>query len=323
MSAFHPEKLIAITAPTGYAVPEKVPYGKYIPVTPKEIAEETIRCWKAGCAMVHVHTRDLKTGHPSADVALFNETYHRIRDAGCDIIIHSTTGIGALQDPVTKKWYMANDEQRMALLDTDPRPEQISCPFGTLDFYYPDGSTYPYFNTPEFLRRFIPAIVQRKIGLAFEILDAGHLFRAKQLADEGVFDPNMNLWIEYCTNVGGIGTSIRALQYLVEEGRDFFPKAKWRASGRGKDFYPIMMMSMMMGCQLVRLGYEAFPYLPDGTLATSNVPLVERGIRIAQDLGREIATVAEARVMLGLAPSEDVMRSFKAGRPQAAAAVAG
>jgi len=292
------EKLIVIVAPTGYA-PVSNPGGQYFPITPKEIAEETCRCYQAGASIAHIHARDVKTKLNTADIKVYNEIYQRIRDK-CNILIHSTTGIGALLDPVTKKWYMANDEQRMALLNTDIKPDIISAPFGSLDFLYPDGSYYPYFNTPDFLKKFIPAIVKKKIGLAFEILDAGHLYRALSLAEEGVFDKNMPVWCEYCTNVGGMGTSFRTLLYIIEEGKQLFPQAKWRASGRGKDFYPFMMMSIGLGCHLVRLGYEATPYLPNGEIAKNNLQLVESGIRIAKDLGREIATVDEAREMLSL-----------------------
>ena len=52
----------------------------------------------------------------------------------------------------------------------------------------------------------------------------------------------------------------------------------------------------------VRVGFEDNLYLSKGVLAKSNGELVEKVVRIARELGREIATPAEAREILGLAP---------------------
>ena len=49
-------------------------------------------------------------------------------------------------------------------------------------------------------------------------------------------------------------------------------------------------------------GFEDNVYLEKGVLAKSNGELVEKAVRIAKELGREIATPAEAREILGLAP---------------------
>jgi 3-keto-5-aminohexanoate cleavage enzyme len=50
----------------------------------------------------------------------------------------------------------------------------------------------------------------------------------------------------------------------------------------------------------VRVGFEDNLYLSRGVLAKSNGELVEKVVRIAKELGREIATPAEAREILGL-----------------------
>jgi 3-keto-5-aminohexanoate cleavage enzyme len=52
----------------------------------------------------------------------------------------------------------------------------------------------------------------------------------------------------------------------------------------------------------VRVGYEDNPYLFPGELAGSNAPLVDKIVRIAAEQGREIASAAEARAIIGLPP---------------------
>ena len=50
----------------------------------------------------------------------------------------------------------------------------------------------------------------------------------------------------------------------------------------------------------VRVGYEDNPYIAPGELARNNAVLVERMVKIAQNLGREVATPKEARKIIGL-----------------------
>ena len=49
-----------------------------------------------------------------------------------------------------------------------------------------------------------------------------------------------------------------------------------------------------------RVGGEDTPYLPDGTLATENAQLVEVVVRMAREIGREVATPEEARQIVGV-----------------------
>ena len=48
----------------------------------------------------------------------------------------------------------------------------------------------------------------------------------------------------------------------------------------------------------IRVGFEDNVYYSPGILAVSNAQMVERAVRIARELGREIATPQEAREMM-------------------------
>jgi 3-keto-5-aminohexanoate cleavage enzyme len=67
----------------------------------------------------------------------------------------------------------------------------------------------------------------------------------------------------------------------------------------GRHQIPMAMIGMAMGGN-VRVGFEDNVYLSKGVLAKSNGELVEKVVRIAMELGREIATPDEAREILGL-----------------------
>jgi 3-keto-5-aminohexanoate cleavage enzyme len=58
-------------------------------------------------------------------------------------------------------------------------------------------------------------------------------------------------------------------------------------------------MSILLGGN-VRVGFEDNIHIEDGKLAESNAKLVAKIVRIAKELGREIASPAEAREMLGI-----------------------
>src|SRR5688500_20217941 len=65
----------------------------YLPITPRQIADEAIAAARAGAAIVHLHARDPNDGRPTGDTALFREFLPAIRD-GCDAVINITTGGG-------------------------------------------------------------------------------------------------------------------------------------------------------------------------------------------------------------------------------------
>ena len=66
--------------------------------------------------------------------------------------------------------------------------------------------------------------------------------------------------------------------------------------------WQILTQSILLGGH-VRVGMEDNPYLDTrGTLARSNAELVDKIVRIARELGRDIASPAEARTLTGLHP---------------------
>ena len=100
------EKLIITVAPTG-AWPTKKDT-PYVPLTPKEIAEEVYECWKAGASIAYIHVRN-DDASASMNFDKFKETVTFIRDKkDCDIILNLTTsgGIG-LKDDERMRPFMA------------------------------------------------------------------------------------------------------------------------------------------------------------------------------------------------------------------------
>jgi 3-keto-5-aminohexanoate cleavage enzyme len=67
------------------------------------------------------------------------------------------------------------------------------------------------------------------------------------------------------------------------------PATQWR----------LLPLAIAMGGH-VRVGWEDNPYLPDGTLTTENAQLVDVAVGMAREIGREVASPAEARAIVGV-----------------------
>jgi 3-keto-5-aminohexanoate cleavage enzyme len=292
------KKLVIIVAPTGGNAMNRE--GAQVPTAPEEIAEEAVRCRDAGAAVIHIHARDPKTRQATGDLSVFSDIIRRIR-AGCDMLIQTTTGIG-----ITGQEVRPGDQERLGLLSIEPRQDLATIPPGSWDIWRPGGSNAykpdaTYHNTPSFLRKNIAAIVARGIPWEMEIADTGFLNNALRLAEEGVFDRHdTRFWLDYCMGFGAMPATARHLVFAEEEGRRLFPQAKWAVLATDKDQFPMNTLGVAMGCDIVRVGFEDNIYLPDGRPARHNHELVQAMARIAGDLGREVATVDEARGIFGL-----------------------
>jgi uncharacterized protein (DUF849 family) len=108
------EKCIITAAVTGGdIVPSQSPY---LPITPKQIADEAVRCAEAGAAVVHVHARDPETGCPSSDLSLFEEIMTSIKGR-CDAVICPTTGGNPTMSPEERFRIIPRFKPEMATLN--------------------------------------------------------------------------------------------------------------------------------------------------------------------------------------------------------------
>ena len=126
-------KIIITVAPVCH-VGKEIPAGCKNPLTPEEITEDVINCYKAGACEVHLHTRDLK-GNPTFELDVFSDTIRRIREQSDMIIQSSTGGLSSL-----------SLEQRCVCLNV-PEVEVASLNLGSVNF----GETV-YVNTMPELR---------------------------------------------------------------------------------------------------------------------------------------------------------------------------
>ncbi len=267
-----------------------------LPKTPEQIAKASIEAAKAGAAIAHIHVRE-EDGTPSRRLELYKEVVDRIRSSGTDVIINLTTGMGGDLDigehsplqfgPMTD---MANVMERIANAEHF-LPEICTLDCGTLNFG--DGSVITV-NTPRDLRTAAKRLKEIKVKPEIEAFDLGNMWFGAQLYKEGLLsDPPM---FQMCL---GIPWGAPATPLAMQAMKDIMPKEGiWSGFAISKNEMPFVAQTVIMGGN-PRVGLEDNLYLEKGKLA-SNPELVEKAIRIVNDLGVSIMTPEETREKLKL-----------------------
>ena len=271
-------KLIISAAISG-SVPTKK-QNPNVPYTPTEIANQALASWRAGAAIAHIHVRDPTTGTPCSQVKLFSEVVKRIRGESDLLINLTTSGFNIDQPDVAEK--------RLEPLNL--RPEICSLDVGSLNFR--DGV---FINSSDWVEYASIRMREMNVKPEIEVFDLGHLRQACYLIERGfITDPP---WIQFCLGIRwGIEGSLRGLCDLHAR----LPKGvHWSALAPGALQLPITTHALLMGGH-VRVGFEDNIYLSRGKLATCNSQFVERTVKIASQLQREIATCDDTRRLLNI-----------------------
>jgi 3-keto-5-aminohexanoate cleavage enzyme len=300
------EKVIITAAITGGA------HGKWsnpnLPITPEEQAKEALDCFEAGATVCHIHVRG-EDGLSTADLNVYNKVVRLIKEK-CPIITQIGNGIGARIEYGVKvsksgKRYgqalkMATLEERLNLLNISPQPDMFTINAGTFEFRtnMRGMETNSIFNNPiEFNKKYIDGCKKISAGIEIEVYDTSHIANIMELVDIGAFEPNEKLHFSIVLGIkGGAPATVRNLINMV----DLIPEGStWQVVTIGRYNLRTTMIAMCMGGN-IRTGLEDTVYYRKGELVKSNAQLVERMVRLAKEIGREPATLEEARTMLRL-----------------------
>src|SRR5690606_12032384 len=194
-----------------------------LPVTPDEIAEQSIAAAEAGAAILHLHARDPQTGRPTPDPEVFMQFLPRIKQA-TDAVVNITTGGGMK---------MTLEERLAAPLAA--RPEMCSLNMGSINFgifgmadkydkwnhdweepYLRQTNDYIFRNTFLDIERVIRMLGDEH-GTRFEheCYDVGHLYNLAHFVDRGLVKPPFFIQMIFGILVG-IGADLRNLLFMME-----------------------------------------------------------------------------------------------------------
>ncbi|MBX7236859.1 MAG: 3-keto-5-aminohexanoate cleavage protein [Caldilineales bacterium] len=273
------QKLV-ITAALAGSRPTKA-MNPAVPYSPAEIAAAALDCWRAGAAIVHIHVRDPQTGAPSSDLALFGEVVARVR-AESDLLINLTTSGLNITGP---------DAGERRLEPVSLGPELCSLDVGSVNF-----RDRLFANPPDWVEQAARAMQAARVKPEIEVFDVGHIHQARRLIEDGLVDPPP--YFQLCMGIDwGIPPTPENLIFMQ---RQLPEGAVWSVLGVGRAQLPMITLGILLGGH-IRVGFEDNLYLRKGVLARSNAEFVEQAVTLARQLQREVATPAEARVLLGLA----------------------
>lgn len=274
------EKLIITVAVIGSApTRDKNPH---VPYSPSEIADEALRCWRAGAAVVHVHVRDPETGQPAFEKELFAEVVKRVR-TDSDMLINLTTSAFNLEGPRV-------GERRLMPLELGP--DLCSLDIGSLNFR---GRVF--INPPDWVEMAAKRMREAGVKPEMEVFDLGHVRQARHLVEQGLVTapPYFQLCLGTAWGAEADLETLMAMKAKLPGG------SQWSVLGTGPKQLPITTHALLLGGH-VRVGFEDNLYLSRGVLAETNAQFVERTVTLARHLQREVATCEEARSILGIRP---------------------
>ena len=275
MNAWNSSPVVVTGAITGADVTRE--NNPNVPYTTQEIADSALGAAQAGASIVALHVRE-DDGTPSGRPELFVDVIERIRAASSAITNVSTGGSNEM-----------SIEERMTGLDA--APDMCGVETGSMNF-----GDETFITPPPAARGIIARATERGIGLEVEASDVGHVVSAVDLLERGVLPGPFRVNLVFGVP-GGIDASPEALDAML---RPLPPKTFWTVTCVGRHHFRMLALGLLRGANGIRTGLEDVAYISKGVLAPSNAALVEKAVALATTLGREVATIEQARELIGL-----------------------
>ncbi len=274
-----------------------------LPETPEEQADDIYACYQAGAASVHIHARDPKKGYSATTST--TEDYLKInkmvRERCPDIIINNTTGGG----------FKMTREARMASIDANPETCSLNCGPIVLKAVLParkpplSGRDKKIVLDDEIIdvtvaetELFAKRMLEKNIKPELEIYNPQQLNFVHNLIKQDLLKKPYWYSVIFSTYQGGLAVPGNIKNY-VNMLDNLPPDSIFQTIGVGLNQVPMMTLSILTGGH-VRVGMEDNLFLKRGELLKSNAQMVEKVVRLAQELDRDIATPRQAREMLGI-----------------------
>lgn len=269
-----------------------------LPETPREIAASAYDAYNAGASAIHIHGRDPQCLYNcTGDWRVYYEINQLVREKCPDIIINNTTG-GGMNTTMEERYRCLDARPELASLNMGPEMCKFDMPSRPASLLHPhngyayDGCT-PY--TYGILTKLAAVMKEKGIKPEMEVYHSGQYWVSRELIKLGLIEPPYLFQF-----VTGYQTSpFPTPQNLIDLVRDLPKGALFSTIGVGKYQWVMTTLGIILGGH-VRVGLEDNLYMKRGQKIISNAEAVEKIVRIARELGREIATPVQARELMGL-----------------------
>jgi uncharacterized protein (DUF849 family) len=258
-----------------------------IPYSAEEIGEEARRAWEAGAAVVHVHGRE-DSGQPSYRPEVF-VAYKREIERRCPVVINFSTGAVGL----------SKEERINHVLTTRPAIGALN--MGSMNYAKYSAKRkefvfqFVFANPFDEIVYYLKQMTEVGVRPELEVFDTGHLASLDPLIDMGLLKPPYDINLVMGV-MGGMPATADMLGYMTSH---LPPGAVWKTTPVSHMTWKLSALALGSGGN-VRVGLEDNFYLPNGEMVKSNGELVAHAAQMARAIGREPATVDEAKKVLGL-----------------------
>ena len=280
------QKMILSAALTGAATNRS--HCPHIPYTPEELGLEAKRAVDAGAAIVHIHARE-DNGLPSWRTEVFEEITAEVRKHCPDVIINYSTGAIGL-----------SIEDRLKHLPAT-QPDMAAFNMGSMNYAIFSKRNKQFIwngvfeNSFDDMIKVVTTMNEHNICPEMECFDTGHIRNAEPLREMGLLPDNAC----YSLVMGVMGGIPATPENLIHQIKQIPEGAFWQSIVISRKQWQLSAIAAAMGGNF-RVGLEDNFYLPNGEMAKSNGELVEAGATLAQMIGREIASIEEARELLNI-----------------------
>ena len=298
------DKVIISTAVTGSVnVPSQ---SDHLPLTAEQVVDASLEAAAAGSAIIHLHARH-PDGRPAWEAEVYEQIIPRILEQ-TDVVINITTGGSSA---------MTMDQRLAGALRF--APELASLNMGSMNFVYSgiadkvtewkhdwekqyvlNTYSHPFINSFDRIE-----LTLRELGeglgtrFEFECYDIGHLYSLAYFVEKGLAKPPFMIQGVFGI-LGGIGADHANLTHMVAIADKLFgDEYQFSAFAAGRSQFEFATHSAWLGGH-VRVGLEDSLWIGKGRLAESNAQQVRKIRDVLEDLGRQIATPAQARALLAL-----------------------
>ena len=255
-----------------------------VPEQPDEIAQAALDCYNAGAAIVHIHARD-EQGKPCGTKEKFEEIQAAVKAKCKEVIVQFSTGGGT----------NLTIEERVSCLDADP--EMASLNMGTLMRQTGPNAGQPFSNMTKDIEAWAAKMKAMKIKPEMECYSQSMYRDVRNLIKKELIEPPF--YVNFVLGMMHQG-AIEATPDTLVSMYQFLPEdCYFNTTATGAAELPVTTMGMIMG-GAVRVGLEDNIYYRKGVLAASNAQLVERSVRLAQELNSQPVSPDEARQILGV-----------------------
>ncbi len=286
---------------------------EYLPLTPAQIATQSIEAAQAGAAIIHLHARNPSNGRPTPSPDIFREFVPAIA-AATDAVINITTGgstgmtlADRLAYPRVAKPEMCSLNMGSMNFSIHPIAAKISSWRYDWEKDFIEGMEDTIFrNTFKDIKNIMLELGANGTRFEFECYDVGHLYNLAHFVDQGLIKPPFFIQSVFGI-LGGLGAEPENMSVMRTTADRLFGRANYHFSilGAGRHQMAFVTMGTIMGGN-VRVGLEDSVFLSKGVKAETNAQQVRKIRHILEELSFEIATPAEARQMLGLKGADKV-----------------